>query len=581
VLHYACPATAKQADLLVASATRVSGNYGQALPLSFRHALAVVQIVEGSSMQPGSIKSISLRNVYSEGDYDYTTDEWTLDTSKKQTYSLAWSSGLAVKQNPGEVITTDDNCFIILPQKVPDTAVLRIVFNDSQTGLERTIDGKLSGVSFKKGSRTRLIINIDANYSLGFDDDSTPLDCHYIIAKLPFTVSGIGSDVGWTMTASASDGANVTLQKTADLNEYAAQGYWTDVMYTGSTSGTSTSARGTATVSGTGPGNYDFSIFIPENVSDNNRTVTLTLKVSGASNADAVTKSIIQYHPAWTADGLGWEQLQDTRTTSYGFAWNRKVSYVYSYSGTTTSQRSTYNTYVTSLVTNNNASGFASVGNFTYKSGLFITYTRYYIQIDYSKMNNLNSYNLSTSDGLGNTRTLYSKGGEILTNNFEDLIMSTLKTESGKEDEKAFRMADATNDYKSWSNLHPSGSIPKGPMSADDVNNGIKLSDNTEGSAAVGEVLKRNRYYIVKLTSTVDGVTSTSYALRIKDDDIVWFLPARDQFANAPTNVQEAIDPSDLWSSSPLSNGSQSYLGDGSAADRNDYHYVRAVRIKQ
>ena len=571
-LHYSCPATAYQTDLLLASMPRLSGSYGQTVDLTFRHALAAVQVVEGSTMQPGSIKSIALRGLYSDGDFDYDADAWSIDASKTTTYTLTFSDGLSVKQNPGEVITPDNNCFIVLPQTLPPEASLRIIFDDAQTGLERTIDGSLAGITLAKGSRTRLIINVDANYTLGFDDESTPLDAHYVIAKLPFTVSGIADDASWTLTASASDGANVTLQRTADLNEYARQGYWTDVIYEGSTSGAATSARGTASVSGSGPGSFDFSVFIPENVSDNNRVITLTLKVDGASDDEAITKTLTQYHPAWTASGLGWEQVQDSRSTTYGFSWDRVVSYVYSYSAgrLNSSKQTQYQSYLEQIVSNNNASGFAEVGRITYTSG-FINAYRYYIKIDYGKMNNLSSYGLSTSDGINNTRTIYLKGGEILTNNFENIIINTLKTESGKEDEAAFRMATASNDYSSYSAILPSGSKPAGPSTDTD----------TEGSAAVGEVLKKNRYYIVRTTTTEDKSTVVSLALGIKYDDIVWFLPARDQFALLPANVQEAIDASDCWSSTPLDNDSESYLGDGTAADRGDYHYVRAVRIKQ
>ena len=565
MLHYSCPLTvSSQHDLLVASRPDVDGDYGNAVGLTFNHALAVVQILEGDIEAAGYIKSVALRKIHSSGDDSYESNTWTLNDSVNS-YTITWDGyGKQVSQTSGTDVTTTDNTFIVLPQTLPDAAMLRVIFYDPSTKKQRTIEGSLKGIELKQGHTTRLRINIDQDLNATFDDESTPLDAHYVIADVKMNIN---TDKAWTLTASASDGADVSVQLTSDLNEYAAQGYWTDMSYSGSYGTSGVSARGTKTVSGTAAGDYEFSVFIPENTSTEKRTITLTL--TGSDGSTVGTKTLTQLAPAWDADGRGWEQLQDTKLSSYGFAWDRCVYYVYSYStgrtALTQSTRTKYQQYLEQIVSDNNASSFASVDKFTFSN----FYYRFYIKIDYSLMNNLETFGLTSTDGLTNTRVLYEKGGEVLTNNFETIVMNTLKTETGKEDEAAFRMATTENNYKSYSDIMPSGSKPAGP--SDDT--------DTEGSAAVGEVLKRNRYYLVKTKTTIDNVTSTSTSLKILDSDLVWYLPAKDEFANAPSSVEDPIDKSDSWSSTPdLSGSVDAYLGDGTVADRNDYHLVRAVR---
>jgi hypothetical protein len=56
-------------------------------------------------------------------------------------------------------------------------------------------------------------------------------------------------------------------------------------------------------------------------------------------------------------------------------------------------------------------------------------------------------------------------------------------------------------------------------------------------------------------------------------------MPAVDEFSSAPTNVRDAINKSEYWSSS-LKGGTETmvYLGDGSTAERSDTHKIRAKR---
>jgi hypothetical protein len=527
-------------------------------------------------MQAGYIKQVELRKVASEGTYSYTDDAWTLTSGKTANYTIRWDPPYySVKQQQGAVLTPNDTCFILMPQTFASDAVVRVTFHDATTNTDRVIDGKLAGTTIRQGCRTRIFINIDSDITISTTTDA--LDAHYVIASVPLKVDNIGSSTAWTLSVAASDGADVSIQQTADLNEFAAQGYWTDKITSGSTT---TSARGSSSLSGKGPIDTNFSVFVPENISNSTRNIILSL--SSGDNVIA-TDTLRQLCPAWSTDGtVGWEQYQDSRVSSYGFAWDRKVAYVYSYSAGRADyiQQTQYSRYVNSVVSSNNAGGFVTTGYFTYttKKGILTVYAyRYFILIDYSRMNNLSDYNLSTDDGLYNTSTLYNAGGEILTNNFEDIVIDTKKTEAGATDENAFRLATTDNDYAEFDVQKPEGSIPKGPMTKADYEANMSVSDNTEGSAAVGEVLKRNRYNITTLS---DDEGNTSYALKINDEDIVWYLPAVNEFTSLPAAVEDNIDPSDLWSSTPVDGAVNAYLGDKSAVGRNTYHYVRAVRKK-
>lgn len=94
---------------------------------------------------------------------------------------------------------------------------------------------------------------------------------------------------------------------------------------------TNQSARGTATVTGTGNLETNAYVFIPENIGNSDRNITITLKVEGTSDADAATKTIIQKCPSWNGGNVGYERIEENNGGNYpfGFLWDRKVTYSY------------------------------------------------------------------------------------------------------------------------------------------------------------------------------------------------------------------------------------------------------------
>ena len=67
----------EQEDLLVAKTDELDGNTNAAVPLTFRHALTAIRFVCGADMQGGTVKSVSLKNVYSSGAYNMGTQTWS------------------------------------------------------------------------------------------------------------------------------------------------------------------------------------------------------------------------------------------------------------------------------------------------------------------------------------------------------------------------------------------------------------------------------------------------------------------------------------------------------------------------
>ena len=67
----------EQKDLLVAKTDELDGNINTAVPLTFSHALTAIRFVCGDDMQGGTVKSVSLKNVYSKGTYNMETESWS------------------------------------------------------------------------------------------------------------------------------------------------------------------------------------------------------------------------------------------------------------------------------------------------------------------------------------------------------------------------------------------------------------------------------------------------------------------------------------------------------------------------
>lgn len=119
----------EQEDLLVASSGEISGGSNTTVNLAFHHALTAVRFVCGNDMQAGTVKSITLKNVNSAGVYNFETKTWnSISTPKDFSQTLnKESTGTA-----DEIITEAPQTFMMIPQELPEEAMIEVLFNDGK-----------------------------------------------------------------------------------------------------------------------------------------------------------------------------------------------------------------------------------------------------------------------------------------------------------------------------------------------------------------------------------------------------------------------------------------------------------------
>lgn len=340
--RYTVPAdVTKQRDILVATTVELPGNYNQAVPLTFEHICTAIKFEIGSQMQPGSIKSVMLKGVKTTGTYDMATDKWVL-TDATDSYTLDVDKATTGTETPGSGITNIENTFMMLPQTLPDGATVEVVFQDKVTGNERTLSAAIGGTEWPQGKTVTYKISITPEYEFNLSDERT-LDAHYEIYKTNLVVSGVPEGTQWTI--SSPDDVAVTIQAQSDMNSWAKQGYWTDRMMRANSSGSTTdngSARGNASYSGTGSGEFPIAIFVPENVGENKRTLALEVTM----NSSAVqTINIDQYAPSWYGNGIGCERIEG-KPQPWGFYWSGDYALTFDLKSCNVDDRTSLRQYV-------------------------------------------------------------------------------------------------------------------------------------------------------------------------------------------------------------------------------------------
>lgn len=580
---YTVPADPTQQNDVMLAKTKVPGNTNSSVPLSFGHIMSAVNVKIGSVVK-GEIRSITFKNVYTTGTYLVDQGVWVVDKTKVGDFTVKMEGGKFVStgnEASGTSVNTDDAIFMMIPQNPGDNAEMVIEFYDTTTQTlysgATALRGSIAGDNWDKSKTTNYMLSIDESFTLTIEPVGKKLDAHYIIGYANVTVDFKDTTKNWTITATTSDGSEVTILPEDEVNVIAKQGFWTDyevdangnkIADTSSTTGRNgyKTARGKTTWSGSGNvTNKLFYIFIPENISDKDREIKLILS-TGDSSA-TTTKVMLQKYPNWTAGGFGWEVVDDEEEGEYGFKFTRKRTFIFPYNlggwpndYTQNEAESIANTVINSF----NASKYAWTS--TYKCGTFNLSTRMYVQVDYTKLNNIEGAS-STDNGFDNTLALYDLGGLVATGALEVTLENTMKTESGHEHEELFR--NPTNDE--WNNY----SIPKNVDVTLDANGKAVLSNDLKG--AVTYILKKNRYYLQQKKDAT-GNSNAFYAY-FERNDIKWYMPASGQFTyfNANPNIDNDI-PYNYWSSTADDGEDYAYRGSGDQENRTTELRVIAVR---
>lgn len=417
---------AEQRDILVATTEELSGNYNQAVPLTFEHICTAIKFETGSQMQPGSIRSVTLKGVKTTGAYDMASGKWTL-TEDVGNYTQELAKTMTGTETPGSEVTTDAQTFMMLPQTLSDGATVEVVFVDGTTGTERTLSASIAGMEWPQGTTVTYRISITPEYEFNLSDERT-LDAHYEIYKTNLVVSGVPSGQSWTI--SAPD--NATIQAQSDMNSWAQQGYWTEKRQETDAAGNLTdigSARGKASYSGTGSGDFPIAIFVPENIGDKKRSIALSVTVNGSV---VQTINIEQYAPSWYGSNIGCERLEGDMQP-WGFYWSSDFKLIFDLTSCYEDDRRALATYVNfyqstivrliafligidipdlSYVKMDTHGGFLGFGEVADKITI--------------NLGSLDAGNIAErqDDGQQNTRDIYNFKGIQLTNNIINRIQS-------------------------------------------------------------------------------------------------------------------------------------------------------------
>ena len=558
-LKYTTPAEAKNQRDLVAAATKFidsPANNGTCTPVSlnFEHLCTAVIIKTGATMTEGIIKSVSITNVKNSGSYDMVSSTWSL-TDSKANYTVSPEFATSGSTANGTDLNAGESTLMLLPQTLGADSELKVEFHDNISGRDRTLSASLDGAEWPMGKTVTYRLSITPEYELNIDNVSEFVDAHYVIEPIKIRLSNLESNTKWTLTTKINgevyNGTNVSVQLSNDVLSVVKEGFWIDkyVNITRDNNGnitnkvvTDQSARGTTTVTGNGNIETDAYVFIPENIGNNDRNITITLKVDGTSDADAVTKTIIQKCPSWNGSNVGYERFEENNGGNYpfGFLWDRKVKYSYegfwaflfkwsadSYKTSETQNYLTTTWKITSVLP-------------PWKSLTTAT-------IDYTKLNNSLNVGMSNDNGLENTRKLYTFKG-IGTISEMETILDKVKILGYTWEKKE----ENGGDYQTVKNF-----------------------------AAKMAVMK-NKFNVEKREETNNGETLIFYVPDIDEKDILWYLPA----SNEQMGITDTEYPlsGTYWSSTAADNNTNAYIySSGSSIIENGRmatHKIRAVRKK-
>ena len=595
---YTVPAAAAdQKDIVVAKPDDpVSGANNKTVPLNFKHIMSAVNFTVGEKVANGVIKSITINNIKTTGSYNVATGTWTPNTDSKDSYSVAFSSTVNGNYEPndkpnGTIINDDDCTFMMMPQVLDADAevVVEFIYDNATSAVKQlraniAIDPENPSQrrEWAMGKTTYYSLSVDENYNLTITPKGDVLDAHYVMTDVTVNID-TETDQAWTLTVEAThiDSEIVSIEYKDELIPLiTSDGYWIDKIIDGTTT---TSARGAQTVKGTTKGAHTITVFIPENITANERKITLTLSLDSDPTNAKKTEYLYQMCPYWdTNKGFGWERVENSEEGQYGFIWDRVVCYTYVYDMDRSHEGQWYNdsyfnSIVDPLIQKYNASQFvfkrAVYDGLGYRNIVIVDYTKIN-ESDYMKT-------FSKTSGLENTKAFFDAANVMA---FELALSNVYKVESDKLGEHAFdiRSSDATL-YK-----FNKKSIIQLPNTEEPYVDGNNVSHSTlfgeigtlsDMSGILNYIIKRNSYNVVKSPFA----TQLIYEVQMDSNNIKWYLPAVNQYKDPVLSFatgNTTFTPANFWSSTAdEDNNSNAFLGDGTSVARTNTKQVVVQRI--
>ena len=183
-------AVSDQNDLLAGASSEYSGKLSN-LGISFGHCLSAVTFKTGSETVDGTIKSITLKGIYSKGKYTYGSGWSELSTKA----NFAFSSDVPVTEGAQKTITSGASTMMLLPQTVPSGATIEVVvYSDGKT---HTLSAPISGDKWAEGKKCVYSLSFDSIAGMKISLDVTSLTLEWGEYK-DIKVTGDPADQNWT-----------------------------------------------------------------------------------------------------------------------------------------------------------------------------------------------------------------------------------------------------------------------------------------------------------------------------------------------------------------------------------------------
>lgn len=318
-IKYTVPVDLSKQRDLVAAATGYNaspaGGVCAPVSLQFKHLCTAVVVKTGATMAPGTIKSVTIKNVRNSGTYDMLSSAWTL-TDATANYTVSPDMATSSTTAEGTKLNADDATFMLLPQTLGADSELEVLFHDNISGRDRLLTASLNGAEWPMGKTVTYRLSITPEYELEFTSEPQVQDAHYVIYPITIKADNLGAN-GWKLVS--NDTRNVTFVENFgndDIKRLVDNGYWLKD-YCGKSELTSTTR-----------GDIKVYVFIKENITDADRDIKLTLTPADYPNAAPVTFDFKQYCPAWN-NGIGVERKQET-DYPWGFNWDSSMKITYS-----------------------------------------------------------------------------------------------------------------------------------------------------------------------------------------------------------------------------------------------------------
>lgn len=598
----------KQNDIVIATPASVSGSLNESVDLTFNHIMSAVNVKIGTLPEAGiTIQSMSLKNIYNSGKYNLSKNSWDRNGTKAN-YPILDAEGNE-QFNPSESSTINMGSYtlMVLPQQLPDDAILEVVCLYKGTSIPVTLstpiakDPEGNYYEWKQSKTTNYIVSIDENYHMQVIPQGNVLDAHYIMTTGTVNVTELGNGYQWFVEVEADNLTtveDVTIMKNdANVNAYIKDGYWIN-----SIDGNIEAVRGTKRITGNSKGTTDYIVFIPENITAGDRRITLTYGIVGQEE-NAKKEYLYQKCPYWdVANSWGWEKVDDQNSGTYGFEWTRKVCYMFAYKIGGLHNWQVYDEnyilgIINPLIEKFNASEYVTIDKFKHyqwdKSGLGGLWGNYEwkqdgeriaVIIDYTKLT-LDGAS-SSNDGWSNTKAFFDARNIIA---FEDALKAVTKVGEYNDDgslQTAFRMLEtylpgngATQSEATCGKFEFSNYTYTDPTTGTATKKMFReFGELDDASGILKYVIMRNAYDIVSYS--LDDNNSTQM-LDMNAEKILWYLPAYGQYVNLDqfefATGDATFTASDFWSSTAAPNN-KAYTGKGEQIDRHEKRKVIVQR---